>query len=78
MAETVYGRGIDPVDALIERGVNGADGSVVILRPPRECPSGAAHGPCADPEGRDLKITVSKLSGLHENTVPRGYYSMTL
>src|SRR6185312_8942195 len=65
MPETVYGGGVDPVDAFIESRVNRVDGSVVILRAPGECPTGAAHGPRADSEGSDVKIAVSQPSGLH-------------
>ena len=51
---------------LVERGVDGADRIVIVLRAPREWQTSAAHGPGSDAEWSDLQIAVAQLSGLHE------------
>ena len=54
MAKSIDRRGVDPVDAAVERGVDGADGVVVVLRSPGEGEASAADGPRANAERRDL------------------------
>jgi hypothetical protein len=39
VAEPVDGRGVDPVDAGVQRLVDGADGIPVVLSPPGELPA---------------------------------------
>src|SRR5262249_10556871 len=63
--EAIDGGSIDPVDALVERGADGGDGFVVILRPPGEGPSATAHSPCANPNRREAQVTVAELFGFH-------------
>ena len=65
VAESVDGGGIDPIHTVVERGVDGADGFVVVLGSPGECPSAAAHCPGADADGGEVHIAVAKPSFLH-------------
>jgi len=47
VTEAVDGGGVNPVDALVEGGMDGADGVGVVLRAPCEVPVAAADGPSA-------------------------------
>jgi len=60
MAETVNGRGVDPVDAQVQRPVDRASGLLVVLRSPTVRPVPAAHGPGAQTDGRQLKAGLAK------------------
>ena len=53
-AEPVPGRGVDPVDAEVERPVDRRDGLLVVLRSPAEFPSAAADRPGAEADPGDL------------------------
>jgi len=65
MAETVDGGGVDPVDAVVEGGVDGGDGLVVILWAPGELPAAAAHGPGADSDGSEFEVAIAEPPFLH-------------
>jgi hypothetical protein len=69
MAEAVDGGGIDPVQAPIERFTDGRDGIGIVLGTPAEGPTVATHGPSANAERGERKITISKLFGLHVNRI---------
>ena len=60
VAQSVDGRGVDPVDAQIERAMNGGDGVVVVLRTPGVLPVAAADGPGAEADGSEMKIGVAE------------------
>src|SRR5262249_4626492 len=56
-------RGIDPIDAAIQSGVDRADGSLFVLRPPRDPPRrGRADRRGTNADRRDLEITLAKRS----------------
>jgi hypothetical protein len=57
---SVHGRGIDPVDAEIERAMDGGDGVVVVLGAPAILPVAAADGPRAKADGRDFEIGIAE------------------
>ena len=57
--ESVHERGIDPVDAGIERGVNRCHRFIVLLPSPGESPVAAAHCPCANTDGSDFQVGVA-------------------
>ncbi len=56
VADAVDGRGVDPVDAELERAVNCADRIIIVLRAPSEVPARAADGPGSVAYGRDLHV----------------------
>src|SRR5690606_32238865 len=58
-------RGVDPVEAGVERGADGGDRGIVVLGPPGELPTATANGPGADADGRDHEIAVAELSLFH-------------
>src|SRR6516225_7900664 len=66
MAQSVDGRGVDPVDACIQRGVNRRDGFIVPLLAPGEGPVAATHRPCANTDGSDRQVRVAQTSSLHK------------
>jgi len=57
--QSVHGRGIDPVDAGIERHVDRRNRFLVLLPSPGEGPVAAAHRPCAHTDGSDLQVRVA-------------------
>ena len=65
MAEAVHGGGVDPIDAAVERRVDGGDRLVVVLRSPGEGPAAAADRPRADADGRQLHVAVAETFLLH-------------
>ena len=70
MPQAVDGRRIDPVDALVQRRMNGVHRLVVVLRAPGELPSSAAHGPRAHADRRDFQIARTQSSLLHFSILP--------
>ena len=69
MAESVHGGGVDPVDAVVQGGVNGGNGLVIVLGTPGEGPSGATHCPGAYADARQFQIAVSEPSFFHVSTI---------
>ena len=63
--QPVDGRGIDPVDAEIERGVDGSHRVVVLLAAPAELPVAATDGPGAEADGSDVEVRVTEGSFFH-------------
>src|SRR5688500_3578699 len=53
MTQSVRRGGIDPVDAGLDRVVDGSDRVPVVLRPPAALPVAAADRPGAEPDTRD-------------------------
>ena len=73
-AEAVGVRRVDPVDAAIERLMNGSDGVRVLLRSPAHAPVIPANGPSTEPDGREFEIAVAQLAFLHGRRVAKGGY----
>src|SRR5258708_30285116 len=69
MAEAISSRGVNPVDAPIKAFVNGRNGVLVFLRPPTKLPASSANRPGSQPDGRNLKIAVSKFSFFHNDSL---------
>src|ERR1700722_11354843 len=65
MPETIQCSGIDPIDALVESGMNRRHGVAVILWTHASVPSPTADGPGADSDRRNVKIAIAELSGFH-------------
>src|SRR6266550_8868364 len=65
VTQTVDCRGVDPVDAQLERAVDCSDGIIVVLISPCELPSRAANRPGSKSHGSDVQIRISKLFGFH-------------
>ena len=64
MAESVGGRGVDPVHAARHCLPNRRNRLVIVLRAPAETPL-AAYGPGAESDGGDVEVGVSELTGMH-------------
>ena len=62
-AETVGGRGVDPVDPELHRPVDGRDRLVILLRSPAELPATAADGPGAEANAADLQAGIAQRAG---------------
>src|SRR5580693_4626444 len=70
MSQPVDSSRVDPIDAFVERRMNGIHGLLVVLRAPGELPSSAAHGPCAHADRRDLQIARTQSLFLHSSILP--------
>src|SRR5271169_6857664 len=66
MTEAVDGGGVDPVDAQLQRAVDGGDGIIIVLFSPAELPSCAADGPGAVSDGCNMHVRISKLFRFHD------------
>src|SRR5262249_18632091 len=67
VAQPVDGRGVDPVDAGVQRLLDGGDGVAVVLGPPGEFPARPADGPGPEADRGDEQVGISKLSSLHSS-----------
>src|SRR4029077_2317647 len=65
MTESVKRGSVQPVEAVIQGGVNGGDRIAIVLRAHATVPTAASDGPGADSGGGEVEIAVSKLSRLH-------------
>src|SRR5262249_11518139 len=65
VAETVGPRGVDPVDAVLERAVDRADRVRVVLRAQALDPVAAADRPRPEADRRELEARVAELTVLH-------------
>ena len=54
MSESIYGRGVDPIDPVVECRADRGDRIVIVLRSPGKGPTRAAHGPSADADSGDM------------------------
>ncbi len=59
VAQAVDGRGVNPVDAHLQRAMNCGDGIGVVLRAPGKLPAAATKGPGTKADGRNLDIGIS-------------------
>src|SRR5207253_233346 len=59
VSESIDGRGIDPVDAVVQRFPDRGHGVVVVLGAPGEFPTRAADGPRPETNRRDEQVRVS-------------------
>ena len=58
MAQAVNGRSVDPVDAGVQRLVNGRDRILIVLCSPSRIPSRAADRPRSEADRRDVQVRV--------------------
>src|SRR5215212_11173823 len=59
-APAIEGRGIDPIDATIQGGVDRVDGRPFVLRPPRDTPRwGRANWRRTNAHRRNPKVTLT-------------------
>jgi hypothetical protein len=65
MPQAVNGSRVDPVDAAVERGLNGCDRLVVVLRSPGKSPSAAANGPRTHTDARDHHVGIPQPFRFH-------------
>src|SRR5262249_24817815 len=65
VAQPVDGRRVNPVNAGVQRLVDGRDGVNVVLGTPGEFPAPAADGPSPEADRGNEQVRVSKLSGFH-------------
>ncbi len=71
-AEAVDGGRVDPVDAGVERLVNGGDGVGVVLGAPAPFISRAADGPGAEAHRRDVQVRFSQSLDVHCGSLFQG------
>src|SRR5688572_5024841 len=62
VAKAIDRRGVDPVDAELERVVNGADGFVVVLRTPAREPTATAGRPGAEAHLGQVHVGAAELT----------------
>src|SRR5262249_6125199 len=67
MAKPVHRGRIDPVDAAVERRLNGLDRLAVVLGTPCKSPSSAPHRPSTHPERRYFHVAVAELFQFHRD-----------
>src|SRR5258707_4352835 len=60
VAHTINSRGIDPVNAEVERAVDRRDRLFVVLFTPAKFPTRAADGPSAEANGSNEQIRITK------------------
>ena len=65
VAEPVDRRGVEPVDAEIQRFVDRADREGVVLRTPAEFPVAAAHRPGTEADRGEVEVRAAELAELH-------------
>ncbi len=65
MAHSVNGRGVDPVNAKLERAMNRGDRSFVILLAPTKLLTRSANGPRAKADWCDEQVGVTELFCFH-------------
>src|SRR5205085_11882571 len=73
VAEAVLGGGVDPVDAELERAVDGGDRLVVVLLAPAPVVLRAADRPGAEADAADLEAGAAKLGRPHPVIVAGGF-----
>src|SRR4029077_6146538 len=62
VSEPVNRRGVDPVDATLERVPDRRDGFVIVLRSPSVGPAAPAGYPRAESDARDFHVGSAELS----------------
>src|SRR5579863_9963833 len=74
MAQSINGGGIYPVNAQIERALDGSNRQLIVLWPPTHRPTIATDSPASIANGSDVYIGLAKLSCFHvySSSFPKG------
>ena len=67
VTQSVERGGVNPVEAVIQSGMDGGNRVAIILRPHAAVPATSAHGPGANSDGSNAEVAVSKLTCFHKN-----------